>query len=172
MNTTATRQGIALKRSPKWPKLRLMWHSYSLRWVGWWHTTGCDFHSARWRRTFNPRSSSFRDRRISDVKPFMRSHSWKATITYGVRSSTGTFDMISCMLNGSGKAPTISSSIDLICAQPGEPERFESGTVQDRDAAGNRVRGISLPSWLWGWGASAQWGLKRDPAEIITLVEF
>ena len=64
--------------------------------------------------TFNPRSSSLSERRISDVSPFIRSHSWKATITYGVLSSGGTLDIISCMENGSGRLPTMSSRIDLI----------------------------------------------------------
>jgi len=74
-----------------------------------------DNRKSRTQFTFSPRSSSLSDRRISDVSAFIRSHSWKATITYGVRSSGGTLDMISCMLNGSGRAPTISSRIDLIC---------------------------------------------------------
>lgn len=65
--------------------------------------------------TFNPRSSSFSDRLISLVSIFMRSHSWKATRTYGDLSSGGTLAMISSMLNSSGSFSTISSKIPLIC---------------------------------------------------------
>lgn len=59
--------------------------------------------------TLSPSSSSFRDRFISLVRKFIRWHSWKATITYGVLSST--LPIISIMLNSSGNFSNVSSTI-------------------------------------------------------------
>lgn len=58
--------------------------------------------------TFSPRLSSFSERRISLVRMFILSHSWKATTTYGVFSAA--LAMISAMLNISGTFSRISSS--------------------------------------------------------------
>lgn len=65
--------------------------------------------------TLSPRSSSRRDRLISATRAFMRSHSWNATITYGVRSSGITFAISSCSGNGSGNFSITSSRAVLIC---------------------------------------------------------
>lgn len=58
--------------------------------------------------TFSPRSSSLSDRLISQVRKFMRSHSWKATTMYGVLSST--LAISSGMLNSSVNFSRMSSS--------------------------------------------------------------
>jgi len=65
--------------------------------------------------TLSPRSSSRRDRLISAMRAFIRSHSWKATTTYGVRSSGSTFAITSCSGNSSGNFSMTSSSAVLIC---------------------------------------------------------
>lgn len=59
------------------------------------------------RDTLRPNCSSFSDRRISFINKFMRSHSWIATITYGVCSSTRV--IMSVTLKGSGTLSIISS---------------------------------------------------------------
>ena len=61
---------------------------------------------------FNPRSSSLNDLLISLVNQFILSHSWKATTTYGVLSST--LPMISIMLKASGSFSMMSSTKALI----------------------------------------------------------
>lgn len=68
--------------------------------------------------TFSPRSSSLRERFISLVRMFMRSHSWKATTTYGVLSST--FAISSAMLNSSISFSSISSRRAFTCVPEGE----------------------------------------------------
>ena len=68
--------------------------------------------------TLRPRLSSFSERRISLVSAFIRSHSWKATVTYGVRSSSGTLPCTSAMLKSSGSFSMQSSRIPLICKNP------------------------------------------------------
>lgn len=64
--------------------------------------------------TFRPRSNSFKDRRISFVNMFIRSHSWKATTMYGVLSSTGTLAIISIIFISSGNFSKISSNVPFI----------------------------------------------------------
>lgn len=68
--------------------------------------------------TFSPRSSSLRERFISPVRMFMRSHSWKATTTYGVLSST--FAISSAMLNSSISFSNISSRRAFSCVPKGK----------------------------------------------------
>lgn len=58
--------------------------------------------------TFSPKLSSWRERRISRVRKFMRSHSCSATTWYGVLSSA--FPISATMLNSSGSFSMISSS--------------------------------------------------------------
>lgn len=63
--------------------------------------------------TFKPRSSSLSERRISLVRPFICSHSWKATTRYGERSSA--LAISSAMLNSSVIRSRSSSRRALTC---------------------------------------------------------
>lgn len=75
---------------------------------------GVDSWKRGWRKTieslltFTPKLSSCRERRISRVRKFMRSHSCSATTWYGVLSSA--LPISSTMLNSSGSFSMISSS--------------------------------------------------------------
>lgn len=61
--------------------------------------------------TFNPRSSCWSDTRISRMRIFILSHSWKQTRTYGLLFEV--FCIISAMLNSSGSLSKMSSKTFL-----------------------------------------------------------
>lgn len=63
--------------------------------------------------TFNPRSSSLSERRISEIRWFMRSHSWKHTKVYGDRSAV--LEVMSDILYSSGSFSSTSSKIVFTC---------------------------------------------------------
>lgn len=112
--------------------------------------------------TFNPKFNSFRERLISLVRMFIRSHSWKATTTYGVFSAA--FAMISTILKGSGSRSMISSSTAFTCYTEGQMNvSLYAASLQNAPKSKQSTRLKYLPQQVGRLQSISHvsWGLKK-----------
>lgn len=100
--------GIRLAKRPKRQLHPNSIHTRKINIHALWLMAACMYTSASvLHSTFRPRFSSLSERLISWVRMFMRSHSCRATTTYGLLSST--FPISAVKLNSSGSFSSISS---------------------------------------------------------------